>query len=361
MKPDMLISHRCLPADALWNLAMAVNVYLTIFHKYSASRLKRLEWIYLLMCYGVTFIVALVCLFISTPSRGKIYGPNVLWCSIDIKWVYLRIALVYGPAWVCITASLCIYVLAGIEIFRKRAQLVRFNSAPSKSPHTGTGFVENAGTDLKTTQIHISSEPAAFSPPFEENCGTVFLAQKEWTTVPMPAASQSNRPSVVTTIRSMPSRSTSENTVTILSQTPQAIQQRRQSRAAMEFNTAALGYTKVALLFFCSLLITWVPPSVNRFNSFLHPHRIHVPSSYATSIVLPLMGFWNSVIYIVTSWRAVQDLLSGKLGRPRLRRGQSINLSRPCMHSSKSRDGSESESIERLATANHEGGERAAR
>ena len=32
------------------------------------------------------------------------------------------------------------------------------------------------------------------------------------------------------------------------------------------------------------------------------------------------MGFWNSVIYIVTSWRAVSDLFAGKLCKPNLRR-----------------------------------------
>ena len=35
-----------LPADALWNLAMAMNVYLTLFRKYNADQLKALEWKY---------------------------------------------------------------------------------------------------------------------------------------------------------------------------------------------------------------------------------------------------------------------------------------------------------------------------
>ena len=81
----ILTPSRALPADAMWNLCMAINVYLTIFHKYTSGRLKKLEKFYLLFCYGVTFIIAIVCLFISTPARGKIYGPNILWCSIDIQ------------------------------------------------------------------------------------------------------------------------------------------------------------------------------------------------------------------------------------------------------------------------------------
>lgn len=34
--------------------------------------------------------------------------------------------------------------------------------------------------------------------------------------------------------------------------------QRRKNNAALEANRAAWGYTKVALLFFVSLLVTWV-------------------------------------------------------------------------------------------------------
>ena len=34
----------------------------------------------------------------------------------------------------------------------------------------------------------------------------------------------------------------------------------RSNRTAMEANRAAFGYTKVALLFFVSLLVTWVLP-----------------------------------------------------------------------------------------------------
>ena len=65
---------RFLPADALWNLAMAINVYLTLFKKYNAQQLKALEWRYHIMCYGTTFVVALAYLFIRTPARGSMYG-----------------------------------------------------------------------------------------------------------------------------------------------------------------------------------------------------------------------------------------------------------------------------------------------
>lgn len=78
----------------------------------------------------------------------------------------------------------------------------------------------------------------------------------------------------------------------------------RKNKAAMEANRAAFGYAKVAALFFVSLLVTWVPSSINRVYSLIHPEGVNVGLAYAAGVVLSLMGFWNGVIYVVTSWRA---------------------------------------------------------
>ena len=67
-----------MPADSLWTLAMAVNVYLTFFHRYSASQLRSLEWKYLLACYCIPFVPALVFIFIKTEERGHIFGSAVV-------------------------------------------------------------------------------------------------------------------------------------------------------------------------------------------------------------------------------------------------------------------------------------------
>lgn len=93
--------------------------------------------------------------------------------------------------------------------------------------------------------------------------------------------------------------------------------QQKRNRPGMEANRAAFGYTKVASLFFVSLLVTWVPSSINRVYSLIYPDSISVPYAYAAGIVLSLMGFWNSVIYIATSRAACRTLflnLFGKFG-----------------------------------------------
>ncbi len=66
--------HRFLPADSLFTLAMACNVYLTFFHKYTANQLRALEWKYIAFCYGVPLIPAVVYEGIQTKARGKVYG-----------------------------------------------------------------------------------------------------------------------------------------------------------------------------------------------------------------------------------------------------------------------------------------------
>ena len=79
----------------------------------------------------------------------------------------------------------------------------------------------------------------------------------------------------------------------------------------MEANRAAYSYTFIASLFFVSLLVTWVPSSINRVYSLIHPEAVSVQYAYAAGVVLSLMGFWNSVIYIATSWRACKNLFAG--------------------------------------------------
>lgn len=61
-------------SDPLWGFAMAMNVYLVFFRRYDATRLKKLYWIYVLFCYGIPFVPALVLLFLKTDGNGRAYG-----------------------------------------------------------------------------------------------------------------------------------------------------------------------------------------------------------------------------------------------------------------------------------------------
>ena len=43
-------------SDAYWATAMAVNVYLTFYHKFDARALRRMELTYWAVCYGIPFV-----------------------------------------------------------------------------------------------------------------------------------------------------------------------------------------------------------------------------------------------------------------------------------------------------------------
>ncbi|TAQ85797.1 hypothetical protein B7494_g5889 [Chlorociboria aeruginascens] len=88
----------------------------------------------------------------------------------------------------------------------------------------------------------------------------------------------------------------------------QCLRSTHKSNAGASANTAAWSYTKVAFLFFVALMVTWVPSSANRVYSLAYPGRISIPLEFASALVLPLQGFWNTVVYILTSWDSCKQL-----------------------------------------------------
>jgi len=88
-----------MPADAFWTLAMAINVYLTFYHKFDAQRLRKMELPYLLLCYGIPFVPAFVLIFIRNDAGQRVYGNARLWCWVTPEWDVMRIAGFYGPVW----------------------------------------------------------------------------------------------------------------------------------------------------------------------------------------------------------------------------------------------------------------------
>lgn len=65
-------------ADVLWTLVMAVDVYLATFHHFESRALQKLEIPYIATITVITFIPALVLLFIRTTAKGPIYGSAVV-------------------------------------------------------------------------------------------------------------------------------------------------------------------------------------------------------------------------------------------------------------------------------------------
>jgi len=231
----------------------------------------------------------------------------------------------YIPAWLCIIVAFSIYIAAGRAIFIKRRQLRAF-SYPARPQIIA---VENPFTSFKTTEILVTSELADIP---HHNYSNMF---DEVDDKGKPISRDPRLGQYTVTINSAPMSPTKTRPISSpraptnpSSDHMQQQLQRRKNRAALEANAAAWGYTKCAILFFVSLLVTWVPSSINRVYSLVHPGLISVPVTYASAVVLPLMGFWNFVIYVTTSWAACKLLANNLFGGGRARAAAARRLSR---------------------------------
>ncbi|KAL8728225.1 MAG: hypothetical protein Q9166_005528 [cf. Caloplaca sp. 2 TL-2023] len=286
-----------LGVDAFWSCCMAWNVYLAFFHKYTDNHLRALDKWYLLGCYGASFVPALTFLFVNTQPRGKIYGEAVLWCWIDLKWDFLRIAVLYGIVWVAILFAFGIYVRAGHVIYKRRDQLKGFLNPLNENPFTG----------IVTTEINVTIGPA--SPPKPSGNHNPF--DKNFASIPGMEESGIANPYTVDI-------GVSENQHNPKPSKAELFRMRsitREEAQKESLNPGAWLYARVAFLFFLSMLIIWIPSSANRVYSLAHNGRINFPLNYISSLVLPMQGLLNAIVYVITSRTACRELVNALRGR----------------------------------------------
>ncbi|KAM7201833.1 hypothetical protein V8F33_003109 [Rhypophila sp. PSN 637] len=307
-----------MPADALWTMAMALNVYLTFYHKFDAQRLRKMDIAYLITCYGIPFIIAFTYIFISTPKQGRFYGNAVLWCWVSQNWDIMRIATFYGPVWIVTLITFFIYLRAGSDIYKRHKQLRDFSST---THHEAEVVVPSSvGADSfsssKTTEVLVTTEVVNQDDALSGGGPSSSLVRNNSQSSPSPqnttapfysvtiSASSNRRQSDALPIQTNARPQTATRPITNNNPNPRR-------RAAYEANSAILSYTKCALLFFTAMLVTWIPSSANRVYSVVHESRTSLVLEYMSAAVLPLQGFWNAIIYAVTSWGAVKMLFNG--------------------------------------------------
>ncbi|RGP64420.1 hypothetical protein FSPOR_7950 [Fusarium sporotrichioides] len=294
-----------MPADAFWTLTMAINVYLTFYYKFDARRLRKMEIPYLIACYGIPFVPAFVYIFIKNDDGQRMYGNATLWCWVSKEWDIWRIITFYGPVWLVIIITFFIYIRAGSTIYRKRRELDGFSSADRDLAYGAGDHI----TTLKTTEVSVTTEVVK---------PDGILLQPMSGRVPDRDSPGSNNGNYSVQITAQPSSGDIADEMAPIDreQTRASIQvpQQQQRSAAQinrkrnrELNNASWQYTKCAILFFTAILITWVPSSSNRVYSVFHKSSSR-PLEYMSAFVLPLQGFWNALIYIVTSWSACKNL-----------------------------------------------------
>ncbi|KAI5780202.1 hypothetical protein DFH27DRAFT_360454 [Peziza echinospora] len=339
-KMQAMLIQWFMPADALFCCAMALNVYLTVFKKYSSHRLQRLEIPYVVACYGIPFIPALTYLFISKTKKdgheASLYGPATLWCWVSDDWQILRIASFYGPVWVVLLATFAIYILAGKVIFKLRGTLRGFAREMSASMSgTGHGYSGGTGTITSVPPAIVNTGTAAagggvpggvpghkhamsaddamllvgthnsmINPDVQLPFGTAAVNRSglEGGQMAMPMLSDAGPVAGVNMHHNQPHTAYScvVETGRMVPNTNAAILAARH-KSAVEANTAAWAYCRCAMLFFLALVITWLPSSINRVYTVVHPGATNFGLHFASALVLPCQGFWNGLIYIITT------------------------------------------------------------
>jgi Slime mold cyclic AMP receptor. len=123
-----LTVSRFMQGDAYWAMCMAINVYLTFYHKYDGRMLRRMEPIYWAGCLGVPLIPGLAFIWVSTKSQGRVYGNALLWCWIKTEWDVWRIASFYGPVWYAATRCVSDKLIRSVLTFPSGS----LSSSPSR-------------------------------------------------------------------------------------------------------------------------------------------------------------------------------------------------------------------------------------
>ncbi|KAG4437124.1 hypothetical protein IFR05_007386 [Cadophora sp. M221] len=320
-KTQAFLIQMFMPADALWAFIMALNVYLTFYWRYRAAQLKSLEKYYIIFCYGLTFLLAFVLLWVRTEKRGDIYGNATLWCWISGDWDHYRMYLFYGPVWFFCVGTVLIYIRLFVTLVSNWRNISGFSRG---SGSTLPSYNEPI-TGIRTTDISFQSEPANMQPDILlEDMPNRFLNQ-----YPRPAVSTgraynchitggtnngSPGPSSVhsptsphgTTFPADPKEKYTVNASAVPVIHAQPILSQRHNSHNADNALRIMG--AVALFFFFIMLITWIPSSANRLFSVVHPKQVSLALEYAAACVLPMQGFWNCVIYIIISHEACAEL-----------------------------------------------------
>ena len=224
-----------------------------------------------------------------------------------------------NPGWyrVSIGLTFFIYLRAGRDIYKNHRQIKKFQISSS---HGGT--VDETMQSRKITEVSVTHEMA--------NRNAIGLVDLERNNRAQERSGDSAPPrppphaysvTISADAHRPPETADGDNLVrtTTVSGGMSGSANTGHRGKSRQNNNAIWHYTKCALFFFTALLVTWIPSSCNRVYSVVHHNQTVKVLEFMGAGVLPLQGFWNAVIYAVTSWKAckkffgedVKDWFSG--------------------------------------------------
>ncbi|KAM7212910.1 hypothetical protein V8F06_011716 [Rhypophila decipiens] len=311
--------HLFVQSDPWWSLAMAVNVLLVFFKGANPHTIKKWGWLYCLICYGGPFVIAMVCLLLREPNKTVVYGSAGLWCWVSNDWNNLRIYTYYMLIWICILTSLLIYLGIGIYVFRARNRLKQLSGNgnmrgtfehPALSQENEEQKDNNRSSGASTSEWPLRSDSgAAVLSPRSLNHDEISRPEQILSPPYSPDPTRSPLPPRYQTLES---REPFSPRLPVSPHSAKRGMRRVISRFAIE-DPVKRAYLRTAVLFALSVVVTWIPSSINRIRGLIYPDSPY-PYNVATAAVLPLQGLWNGIIFFVTSWKnlriSIRDMMT---------------------------------------------------
>ncbi|TWU71036.1 hypothetical protein ED733_001476 [Metarhizium rileyi] len=314
-------------ADPWWSFAMAVNVFLVFFNNANPITLRRYTWVYFVICFGGPMLPAVILVSIRDEERGPVFGDAALWCWIRPKWSTVRLYAYYIPIWICILLSIVIYIAVGFQVFRCRNQLRDATFQHTNSNHGNASLTDSE--NRKSGEENLTRRNGCYGLAVTEVQVTTNFTNFADDDIPAPlaaaAAVHHRTPSQMGGRSWLDSHNESEGEMvmpmqqfeTICSSGGQFASHTTlagrfgalTSTASMKLKSldpVKMAYLRTSFIFGFSVLITWIPSSVNRLYSLANGGQVSYPLSIASGCVLPLQGVWNAIIFFTTSWSAVQ-------------------------------------------------------
>lgn len=252
-----------------------------------------------------------------------------LWCWIGSNWGHVRLYAYYIPIWICILSSTVIYIAVGFRVFYHRNRLRHFNRSDSAktAPTTDTRSVFGESSEevrslvFVILQLKITLRQILPAPPdcygtvvtevqvtsdqmqYDRQGFPVFQHLQNVTTVtcgtPAPSVASINRPASRHLQKHRRPKPSFMSCLTNMR--AQAVSKWRR------LDPVKMAYLRTSFIFGFSVLITWIPSSINRLYSLANDGKVSFQLSVASGCVLPLQGVWNAIIYFTTGCNIIKE------------------------------------------------------
>lgn len=122
-------------ASLLLTAIMALNVFIVIQRKESTTFVSRWYVFYALFAFVPTFFGALVPIFVSTPTQGRMYGDADVWCWVTSEYKLLQLFMFFVPMAIIFVFNIVVYVCTGRRIWLESKAPTMYSSEKKNALH----------------------------------------------------------------------------------------------------------------------------------------------------------------------------------------------------------------------------------